>query len=242
MGSGPSRVDRRESQRDSARRRRLLGFGIAGALVLIAGVVIAAVALGGGGDDDVTATKPTRSTAGPGVTFTMEVGNITTDSAGPPTTFTAAQAQQVLGTIRTYVDTAVVRPLRSGEPAGDLTPVFDAGTLARATGVDRAVMLDEGLPKVTGDIVVAGNPVSFVGLGDQSGNLVLVTASVDFTVAGTIEGIKSPLHVERRGEFVLSRDASGAWKVMAYHMTVSRGGAGIDTTTSSTPATTGRGR
>ena len=241
MESGPSRVDRRESQRESARRRRRIGFAIGAAVVVIAAVAIGVLALGGG-NDDATATRPTSSNAGPGVTLTLEAGDIATDSAGPATTFSQAQAQQVLGTIRTYVDTSVIKPLRSGQPAGDLSSVFDASTLARATGVDRIVMLEEGLPKVTGDIVVTGKPVSFVGLGDQDGTLVLVTASVQFTVDGTISGIKAPLHIEQGGDFVLAPDASGAWKVTAYHMAVTRSGGGVDTTTASSPATTGIGR
>ena len=99
-------------------------------------------------------------------------------------------------------------------------------------------MLEEGLPKVTGDITIVGKPVGFVGLGDQSGNLVLVTASVQFTVDGTISGVKAPLHIEQHGDLVLAPDASGAWKVTAYQMAVTRSGGGIDTTTSSTPTTT----
>ncbi len=195
------------------------------------------LAVGGGSSDD-NATKTTTSDAGPGVTLTLEAGDIATDSAGPTTSFSPAQAQQVLGTIRTYLDGAVMKPLRSGEPAGDLSTVFDAGTLARVTTVDRGVMLEEGLPKVTGDIAIVGKPVNFVGLGDQSGNLVLVTASVQFTVDGTMSGIKVPLHIEQLGDLVLAPDASGAWKVTAYRMAVTRSGGGIDTTTSSTPATT----
>src|SRR6478735_10125202 len=237
MEPGPSRVERRGSQQESARRRRRLAFAIGAAVIVVAAVAIGVLALGGS-NDDTGATKPTSSNAGPGVTFTLEAGDITTDSAGPATSFSAAQAQQVLGTVRTYVDTAVIKPLRSGQPAGDLSAVVDAVPPARATGVDRAVMLEEGLPKVTGDIVVAGKPVSFVGLGDQSGSLVLVTASVQFTVDGAIAGIKAPLHIEHRGDFVLAPDASGTWKVTAYHMAVTRGGGGVDTAAASSPSTT----
>ena len=205
-------------------------------MVLIAAIVVGVLAAGGGGNDN--ATKTTTSDAGPGVTLTLEAGDIATDSAGPTTAFSPAQAQQVMATIRTYLDGAVIKPLRSGEPAGDLSAVFDAGTLARVTGIDRGVMLEEGLPKVTGDIAIVGKPVNFVGLGDQSGNLVLVTASVQFTVDGTIVGIKAPLHIDQHGDLVLAPDASGAWKVTSYRMAVTRSGGGIDTTTSSTPATT----
>lgn len=208
---------------------------------MIAAIAVAVLLLGGG-SDDTNATKATTSTAGPGVTITLQAGDIATDSAGPATSFSAAQAQQVLATIRTYIDAAVVKPLRSGEPAGDLSAVFDPGTLARVTGIDRGVMVEEGLPKVTGDISVTAKPVDFVGLGDQSGNLVLVTASLQFTADGTIAGIKVPLRIEQHGDLVLAPDASGTWKVTSYRMAVTRSGGGIDTTTTSTPATTKAGK
>jgi hypothetical protein len=237
MEPAPSRAGRRESQREAARRRRRIWLAVTGGLFVIAAIAVAALVLGGGSDDS-TANQATTSTAGPGVTITLQAGDIATDSAGPATSFSAAQAQQVLTTIRAYIDQAVVEPLRSGEPAGDLSAVFDAGTLARVTGVDRGVMVEEGLPKVTGDLTVAAKPVSFVGLGDQSGGLVLVTASVQFTVDGTIAGIKAPLRIEQHGDLALAPDASGAWKVTSYRMAVTRSGGGIDTTTTSTPATT----
>ena len=211
-------------------------LALGGALVVIAAIAVAVLALGGGGDDS-NASRTTSTSAGPGVTITLQAGDIATDSAGPATSFSAAQAQQVLASIRTYVDGAIVKPLRSGEPAGDLSTVFDPGTLARVTGADRGVMVEEGLPKVTGDLTVTAKPVSFVGLGDQSGNLVLVTASVQLTVDGTIAGAKAPLHIDRRGDLVFAPDASGAWKVTSYQMAVTRSGGGIDTTTS-TPVTT----
>ena len=180
-------------------------------------VVIAAVAIGvlalGGGNDATTATRPTSSNAGPGVTFTLKPATSPPTAQAPRRRSPQAQAQQVLGTIRTYVDTAVIKPLRSGKPAGDLSSVFDAGTLARATGVDRSVMLEEGLPKVTGDIVVTGKPVSFVGLGDQGGNLVLVTAVGAVTVDGTISGSRRRSTSSKAATSCSRPTQSGAWKV-----------------------------
>jgi hypothetical protein len=237
MDPAASRTSRRDSQRAVARRRRRIALAVGGAVVLVAAAVGVGLVVGGGSSDN-NAAKTTTSAAGPGVTLTLEAGDLATDSAGPTTSFSPAQAQQVLGTIRAYLDGAVIKPLRSGEPAGDLSAVFDAGTLARVTGVDRGVMLEEGLPKVTGDIAIVGKPVNFVGLGDQSGNLVLVTASVQFTVDGAIADVKAPLHIEQHGDLVLAPDASGAWKVTSYRMTVARSGGGVDTTTTSTPATT----
>ena len=238
MDGAPSRAGRRESQREAARlRRRRIVPALGAALVVIAAIAFAVLMLGGG-SDDTNAAPTTGSNAGSGVTITLQAGDIATDSAGPATSFSAAQAQQVLASIRASVEGAIVKPLRSGEPAGDLASVFDAGTLARVTGADRGVMLAEGLPKVTGDLTVTAKPVGFVGLGDQSGTLVLVTASVQLTVDGTITGTKTPLHIEQHGDLVFAPDASGAWKVTSYRMAVTRSGGGIDTTATSTPATT----
>ena len=78
--------------------------------------------------------------------------------------------------------------------------MFDAATLASATTTDRGVMLDEGLPKVTGDLDVTAQPVALVGLGDQSGNLALVTAAVVVDVDGRDRRLKGdPLHIVPQG-------------------------------------------
>ena len=129
----------------------------------------------------------------------------------------------------------MIKPLRTGEPAGDLSTVFDAGTLARVTGVDRG--------HVRGRAAEGhrrhhrrGQARDFVGLGDQSGNLVLVTASVAFTVDGRISGVKAPLHIEQQGDLVLAPDGE-TWKATSYRMAVTRSGGG-ERPRPSTPATT----
>ena len=78
-----------------------------------------------------------------------------------------------------------MQPLRSGAPAtADLATVFDATTLASASTTDRGVVLDEGLPKVTGDLTWSSPPIALVGLGDQGGKLTLVTAASVLDVHG----------------------------------------------------------
>ena len=75
---------------------------------------------------------------------TLEVGEVTADSAGPPVTVSGDQAKAVVDAVGTYLETAIVEPLRTGQPAGDLATVFAPVALARVNGADRAAMVDEG--------------------------------------------------------------------------------------------------
>ena len=131
--------------------------------------------------------------------------------------------QAAIDTIGSYVKIATVEPLRSAKPAADLAGVFDAAALARVIGVDRVALVDEGLPKVTGDLDVVAKPVAITGLGDQDGKLTLLTASIDLDITGAVKGVPAaagPLHIVRTGSFVFTPDATGTWKVSAYSMNV----------------------
>ncbi len=235
MDEAPSRADRREQQK----RTRLL-VGIGGGILAIALIaVVVALVVGGGGGDDGKKTAAEETTVAPSTTVSLQLGNVSTDSAGPPAQLTPEQADAVLKVVTDYVDVASVDPLRTAQPAGDLSGIFDAGALARVTGVDRAVMVDEGLPKVTGDLTVTAKPVDVVALADQGGAIVLATASLDLEITGDAHVKAGPLKVARRGELVLAPDASGAWKVTSFNIVVARTGAGLDptTTTTATPTT-----
>ena len=103
-------------------------------------------------------------------------------------------------------------------------------------------MLDEGLPKVTGDLNVAGQPVKVVALADQGGAIVLATATLDLDIQGATKVPGAPLRILRKGDLVLAPDACGAWKVTAFNLAVARAGAGLDPTTTTAPtATTKKG-
>ena len=47
-----------------------------------------------------------------------------------------------------------------------------------------------------------------------------------------------PLHIVRKADFTLQPDASGAWKITAYNVLVTRDGADLSPTTTSGAATT----
>jgi hypothetical protein len=234
-------ADPRTERPDQTRtRNRVIGI-VAGVVAVIVAVVVVLLAAGGDrGTMKSTSTAPVTVLRENKVS--LPLGDVSADSAGPPVTVSPEQAQQALTVLGDYVKGATVTPLRSGAPStADLGTVFDAGTLAQATTTDRGIVLDEGLPKVTGTLDVLAQPIALVGLGDQGGNLSLVTAAVLVDVKGQTATKGAPLHIVRKADFVLAPDGAGAWKVTAYSMVVTRAGAGLDPTTTTTATTTATG-
>jgi hypothetical protein len=218
----------------AARRDRTSRVVTAVGLALVAAVGV--VACSGGGSDSSARTTTTISHA---THVDIPLGDVSAASSGPPVTVSPEQSQQVLDLLTTYVKDAIVLPLRSGAPAtADLAAVFDATTLTPATTTDRGVVLDEGLPKVTGDLDVLASPVAIVGLGDQGGRLALASAAMVVDVKGQTAVKGDPLHIVRRVDFVVAPDGFGGWKVTSYTVIVTRDGAGLSAPTTTT-ATTG---
>lgn len=230
MDDATSRTERRDKTR---KRNRTIGI-VTGIVVVVAAVAVVFLVAGGGSDDNQSSsTAPVAGQKKDSVS--LPLGDVSADSAGAPVTVTPEQSQQVLAVLGDYVKDATVQPLRSGAPAaGNFATVFDPGTLAQATTTDRGVVLDEGLPKVTGTLDVTAQPIALVGLGDQGGNLSLVSAAVTLEVNGQTAVKGAPLKIVRKADFVLAPDGAGGWKVTSYSMIVSRGGAGLDATTTST--------
>jgi hypothetical protein len=238
MDEAQSRAEQRDQsrKRQSQKNRRLL-FGMN--VVAVIAIVIALVACSG---DGTGKSAGEATTVVPNTNVALKLGDVSTDSAGPPAQLTPEQSQAILKVVGDYLTTATVDPLRSAKPAGDLSPLFSAGALARVTGPDRAVMVDEGLPKVTGDLDVTAQPVAVVGLADQGGGIVLATATIDLDIQGVTAAKGGPLRILRKGDLVLSPDGSGAWKVTAFNVAVARSGAGLDAPAITTPtATTAKG-
>jgi hypothetical protein len=142
---------------------------------------------------------------------------------------------QILSSIGTYVDNAIVNPLRSGA-ADDtaLAALFDQAALARLTAGDRSILVDEGLPKAIGKIDVTTPPVAMSELVDATAKVSLVTATVDLKVnAQTKQGV---VKIERSGTFVFALDANGAWKITGWTLHVDRTGPGVSLPTTTAPA------
>jgi hypothetical protein len=220
-------------------RNRVLAI-VAAVVVAIAAVVLVVVLVSGGSDNKSSTTKKASpTTTSRNDTITVPLGPVSSDSAGPPVNVSPVQAQQIVNTLQKYVKDATVQPLRNGALGADLPTLFDQGTLAQVSGADRRVVLDEGLPQVTGDLTATAQPVPIVGLGDQGGALVLVTATLDLNVSGTTTSHGDPLRIGRKAEFVLAPGPYGSWQITSYRMVVVRTGGGLDTTTTTKAASKG---
>jgi hypothetical protein len=126
----------------------------------------------------------------------------------------------VLATLNRYLDEDVVRPLRTGGPAGDIAPLFSGPAAGRVVpgGPDRFAFVDENLPPLIGlraDAAVA----TLTGLAGTDGVMSVVTAGLDLRLAGTVNG--APVTVVRTGELVLLPEA-GVWRIDAYDVKVTR--------------------
>jgi hypothetical protein len=196
-------------------------------------VIVAAVfALAGGGGKSGPQFKASTNVH-------LTVGTTKVESTGAPVQLGTDVSNQVLSTLGTYVDQAIVTPLRKGVPGAALTKPFDAAAAAKLTspGPDRAVLVDEHLPKAVGKITVSTPPVALTGLAGNDGKVILVTAAVNFTI--TARAANGTVRITRVGSFVFAQDQTGAWKIDAWTIHVQRAGPGVPaapTTSTSAPA------
>ena len=117
-----------------------------------------------------------------------------------------------------YLEHAVLAPLRSGQPAGDLSGLFTGAAAARVAGPDRGALVDEGLPPVS-DVDVEKATASVLVLAGRGGEAGFATARIALLVRGLV-GV-APLTVERTGELTLSPDGD-TWKISGYEVRASK--------------------
>lgn len=151
-------------------------------------------------------------------------------TAGPPTGASYdATWFGVLDTLNRYLDAAVLTPLRTGGPAGDLSPLFNPPALARVVpgGPDRFAFIDENLPPVS-DLRSERAVAGLTALAGQDGKVSVVTAGLDLHLVGHVAG--APVSVVRTGEVVLMPEGN-TWRIDAYDIQVTRSMADDTTTT-----------
>ena len=153
------------------------------------------------------------------VTFTGTAFNLHTAGRVTPAAFDAAWAG-VLETLNRYLEAAVLQPLRSGGPAGDLTPLFTSPAVQRvmAVGPDRVAFIDENLPPVS-DLRQEAAVAGLNALAGPDGVLSVVTVGLDLRLIGHVGG--ATVKVVRTGELVLVPQG-GSWRIDAYDIRVTR--------------------
>ena len=155
----------------------------------------------------------------PPIAFTGDAFDLHT--AGPPTNASYdATWFGVLETLNRYLETAVVTPLRTGGPAGDLTPLFNRPALERVApgGPDRFAFIDENLPPIS-DLRSERSVAGLTALAGRDGKVSVVTAGLDLRLIGHIAG--TPVTVVRTGELVLMPEGT-TWRIDAYDIQVVR--------------------
>jgi hypothetical protein len=204
---------------------------VLGVVVLVAVVAVAAFVLRG---DDASDSGPQFEAS---TSVDLTAGEAKVESVGAPVEFPAELRDQLLSSIGTYVDDAIVKPLRAGKADGAaLTALFDQAAVARLAGPDRAILLDEGLPKAVGKIRITTPPVALTGLAAADGKVLLATASLDLQVSARAR--KGVIDIHRAGTLVFALDLTGAWKIAGWTLTVERAGPGVTTTTTAAPTPT----
>ena len=166
-----------------------------------------------------TAPAPPPVPPPPPITFTGEVFHLHTAGKVDQAVQEAVRAG-VLDTLNRYLEAAVLTPLRSGGPAGDLTPLFTPPAAQRvmAVGPDRFAVIDENLPPVS-DVRAESAVAGLNGLAGPDGIMSVVTAGLDLRLIGHING--ALVRVTRTGELVLMPEG-GTWRIDAYDIHVTR--------------------
>lgn len=202
--------------------RRGTGF-----LAALACLVAVATACSDDGDKGASG-RATTSTEVP-VAIVFSTTSFDVEAAADPVAGAASGAQTgIEATLNRWLDEAVLRPLRSGQPAGDIAPFFTAAARDRiATTPDRAAFVDEGIPPVAG-IKAGVASLGMVALADVDGNIPVVSVHLDLTLGGMVEG--APLGVEHTGELFMVPDGD-AWLIDGYDIRSSRATAGGTTST-----------
>lgn len=188
--------------------------------LVFAVLALVAASLGGcskGGDDAAPEATTTTAPAGPptiGVTITSVEANGTATPDGPT-------VEAVKSTIEAWLATAVVAPLHTGQPAGDLSGVFTPAALAHLAGdpAARASVVDEGLPPASTAITAERAFVSLSSVAGPDQVVAVIAAQLDILLRA--QGPDLDVDVNHHGEVVLVDDG-GTWKIDAFALTAAR--------------------
>ena len=195
-------------------------------LRLVLALAVAAGGLGacsksGGDGDDAKGRSTTTTAAGP-LTAPPAIG-VTVTGVDPNGTRAPDEATvaAVKATIDRWIATAVVGPLFTGQPAGDLTPVFTPAALERlaADPAARAALVDEGLPPATTAITADRANAALFSVAGPDEVVAVVAVQLDLLLRA--QGPTLDVDVNHYGELVLVQEADG-WKIDSFAVEAAR--------------------
>lgn len=192
----------------------------------LAAVVVAALVVVGSGacskdkEDDgekkaapVTTTTSTALTAPP--TIALQITGLEANGTQAPDEATVAA---VKATLDAWLAGAVVGPLFTGQPAGDLSAAFTPAALQRVLNdpVARSTMVAEGLPPATTSITATQAAATLSSVAGPDGVPAVIAAGLDILLRAT--GPTVDVDLNYYGEVVLVPEA-GSWKIDAFEVT-----------------------
>lgn len=193
--------------------------------MLVAAVTMLASCSGGdgGGDRAGEAGQPGGGgqEADPNGPINFAISEVRVNSmAAQPGPFPEDVWASVVQILNAYLARAMVDPMRSGALPDGLAPLFTLPALERATGPDRAAVLEENATTpVSGRVNAERANAVLTLLTDRGGAPVLVNAAIDIVL--TVRSDDAAMSVARNGEVVLLQDDSG-WRIDSYDLRVAR--------------------
>lgn len=196
--------------------RRVLRLAAAVAAVAVAATLPACTK---DKDDGGAAARRPAGRAGsgpPSITFTVD-GPVETNGTKAPTD---EELTQVKATLDAYLARAVIEPLHTGKPAGDLTDLFSVEARPRlADEATRATLVEEGLPPASTSITADAATVKLSSVAGPDGFVALVAARLDVKLHAV--GPRIDIDIVRDGELVLTRD-DGKWRIDSFGVRTTR--------------------
>lgn len=196
------------------------------ATVVLAALVLLAGACSRDDDDAKGRPRPTTTTTAAGSTAppatappAVQFGLSGVDAQGtrPPDDATVAA---VMGALDRWVAAAVVGPLHSGQPAGDLSGVFTAPALERlADPAVRATLVDEGMPPASTSVTATTATAALASVAGPDEVVALVAAQIDLKLTAT--GPDMAVDIGHNGELVLVPEGDG-WKIESFLLHTTR--------------------
>lgn len=166
------------------------------------------------------ATATTAATAkaqagAPAIHFTV-VGLEDNGTKAPDDATKAA----VVATLDKWLADAVVAPLHSGHPAGDLTSLLTPAAAAKlADPAARAAFVDEGLPAASTSITADKADVTLGSVAGPDEVVAVIGARIDLKLHAV--GPDLDVDVVHWGELILAPEGDG-WKIDAFDLHATR--------------------
>lgn len=182
---------------------------------LVALALVGLVALGSAcskdekGKSGAAAPRATSAPAPPAITFTIT--GVDANGTKEPDEATIAAVKAALDR---WAALAVTAPLRTGQPAADLSPVFTAAALERLADAEtRVTLVDEGLPPATRAVTASAATATLSSVAGPDEVIAVIGASIRLDVRATGPGLD--VDIVHAGELVLHPEGD-VWKIESF--------------------------